>query len=628
MKNINVIDIIGQEKNVVILGKNGVGKTRLLNEIHNDSTFKTIFVDYDLSIKYDQILTELMCEKAISQNKENYNKIKSLISGSVNGIAGALSDFDQDQNRNKYDLVDCKHKIQVNDYDFLQRSISMKYDYNNGKGIDYFLKLQLLLNIIESFDEIILLIDEPERYCFPGLILRLAEILSKHKNKVVCASHSPIFVDAFINDFSELIYLKSRNEKHLYKSKELIETCYRTYEDDLKKRYFKSKNTILSNKERFKTFFNSLLKYNIIESLYADVTILTEGATDKQFVEYILRTNNVYHNMCLIQTNGKDMFPIYISVLKKYGSSIVSIFDLDKYKDEKHTIYNKFIKNNSTSFYGFEDNIEETFSLDKTASREKVYVGPTLLLVKLLDDKNDTKKIINDVIERLDIAHLSNILGKDNLKFEINKLADELNKSKDEEIEDLISKYLMLLKLRKKCYINCNELIKNMNVEKELKYSYVYLENTLNHIQINYDNFEKIVKKYRSNPLFINDNAELIYCYYLYDEKKQRHNLDVFKEYSHNDNKIDLLFECYNTKKCISFQEYVIAFLNDEFLKIESSHLKGEKILSDISISEQLDYNKVNNRLKKFFGNLKFIERDKKIKTIMSAYLEVISKVI
>lgn len=76
IKKENLINKIQKDKfnRLVIIGKNGVGKTEFLKEIINNSDFKTYFIEADLDMS-----------KEIKNNKDsNFNKINSLLNELTN----------------------------------------------------------------------------------------------------------------------------------------------------------------------------------------------------------------------------------------------------------------------------------------------------------------------------------------------------------------------------------------------------------------------------------------------------------------------------------------------------------------------------------------------------------------
>jgi|GEM_PF-1839886 len=100
-----------------------------------------------------------------------------------------------------------------------------------GSGQYFYTILQLINKVLEFYSEtreksLYLIIDEPEKFCHPELIIKIANSLKSINNKIVkviCISHSSLFVNNFINNLDELILLENFNNFFQYSDSLFIE---------------------------------------------------------------------------------------------------------------------------------------------------------------------------------------------------------------------------------------------------------------------------------------------------------------------------------------------------------------------------------------------------------------------
>ncbi len=667
MNTNDIIDRLVKTKKLVLMGKNGVGKTYQLKEIEKninnrnfekgteDIAVKPIYIGYDLDKEFNEIIYSLLDDAFYSKSPSKHQKLKDIIREGYSNINDFFVKFDKVIASYKYDEIKSTHIIKTIEESVSKSNLDIKYDYDNGRGNDYFLKLKILVELTDLINKqveedfqknkgkllnqkIVLLIDEPEKYCFPGLIIKLADLLTNSTTEIVCTSHSPIFVNAYIKDFEELFFIKSKENIINFSSVELISFCNNSYKKDLKEKTFKSKKQLFTEKKRFEKYFESILKKEIIECLYNDIVIIVEGATDRQLINFVLnyKSSNFMFSSYIVQANGKDIFPIYLSILKQYKITIFSVFDFDKAKDEIHKIYNDFIMSNSNMFYYFENNIEETFNLENESVKEKVHVGPTNMLITLLDNISEYEEIINDIATKLEMCHSENIVGEDNIKQEIRKIVGELNITdvsiENAEDNNTIDKYLVWRRLVKKNYKQYKDIASNLNFEKEVKLAYHYLRFNKNLTNISYDNFKKHIQYYRKYKIYSNEFIEFIFGVYLFEnDKKELANNLLKEEYVLHSNKLNTFLEYADIKKdSEKFVDFVEKKIKAIFKNLdEEFHLEDFK-LADLKSYDEIRGQDMKDMLDSYYKEkgLGFLERKEQVDSILDKYDIMVKNVI
>ena len=259
------------------------------------------------------------------------------------------------------------------DIQYTLSNVKFNWPATNEKGMTGY-KWLSIITLIEKVTKIIenkeienirIILDEPERYMHPGMLLYLA-------NKIVEMSKR---VDVYMSTHSEklLNYLLKREDYNLQItiiSRDGEGSIERDIEQD-----FISKN-----------------KWKLAQFVFYKKIILVEGINDKKLVEYILM--NVLRESVvdtgIIMAAGKikipdflikmtENTPIYNNKTRKNEAffkkeDVFTIFDIDKSKENEriecgseltHKEVNGKILDKIGEHYAFEENLETELQVDK-----------------------------------------------------------------------------------------------------------------------------------------------------------------------------------------------------------------------------------------------------------------------
>ena len=197
-----------------------------------------------------------------------------------------------------------------------------------------------------------LLLDEPESYLHPSLYPLIARTLNKISGygiKVIIATHSSEILKYFIDDLSEIVRMKNG------KMDPLNTDDY--YSDIIKNVSIYTDNSLMMDsfkkiKDKSNLYFQSIIKEDIIKSVFSDITILGEGVAEEEiFKLFIKKYPEFYYenNINTVVTYGKCFLPWYVLIYKAIGIKTLAIYDCDENKQphHKHVETNKMIEENS-----------------------------------------------------------------------------------------------------------------------------------------------------------------------------------------------------------------------------------------------------------------------------------------
>lgn len=289
-----------------------------------------------------------------------------------------------------------------------------------GSGQYFYVILQLINKVLEFYSEtreksLYLIIDEPEKFCHPELIIKIANSLKSINNKiikVICISHSNLFVNNFINNLDELVLLKNFNDFFQYKnslfientkdiSQKIIEISTKIKVD----KNFKTKSLVLEKlvqiyKMGINEWFNNWpIKNDFINALFYEKIILCEGLND----EYFLNCLSLQTNIFILKSFGKFEIPFLKSILSSFNKKIYVVYDSDinskndsankkrnQFWNEINNILKKECDINEKNSYAFDYNLESAIeiNLDKEL---KNYVSRMNLFINNQEKLNSKK---------------------------------------------------------------------------------------------------------------------------------------------------------------------------------------------------------------------------------------------
>jgi len=234
----------------------------------------------------------------------------------------------------------------------------------------------------------LILFEEPETFLHPTqqelLNFSLKSLSKEEGQQIIITTHSPTFVSKNIEDISALIRLK-RNERGVTQVFQVSESTLDTRNNELAQ-FLQSKlkdpSVSESTKKRIKDILGDTdegkrmeeesirfllwLDVERCRAFFADIVLICEGATEKTFIEYLIK--NEWHDLrqkkiYVLDALGKYNIHRYMNLFKELGINHSVLADKDKDK-EVHKFINHFIerqKNEYTKSIDFFDEDIETF---------------------------------------------------------------------------------------------------------------------------------------------------------------------------------------------------------------------------------------------------------------------------
>ncbi len=123
---------------------------------------------------------------------------------------------------------------------------------------------------------------------------------------------------------------------------------------------------------------------------FVDKVVLVEGASDKAFLNYLLKENNLDKNLYIVECGNKSNIPYFMRLCQQFGIRHSVMFDKDNNKTPKHEEWNEAIVNACNKFTSsvksFEVDLETYVNFDKTSNNEK-FKKPLDILRQLKEGK-------------------------------------------------------------------------------------------------------------------------------------------------------------------------------------------------------------------------------------------------
>lgn len=407
--------ISNDKKRIALVGANSQGKSHELIELNTDKEIKNTVIYVDSETKPDENM------KNSTDSTTLIDWITQLIGiDKLNNVLDEIiDDLDIDNSLNGISIsVEKSASSYKGLIKFNTKTKNNKFT-NPGSGEKSLGQLIMIENILKNKKSTKykwLLLDEPESYLHPSLYPLIAKTLnsiSEHGIKVIIATHSPEILKYFIEDLSEVVRMKD-GEIYPLKSDDYYSNLIKSidiYNDtSLMMESFKNIKDMSNN------YFQSIIKEDIIRSVFADIIILGEGIAEDEIFKFFVKKNPDFYyenNINTVVIYGKCFIPWYLAIYKDIGIKTLSIYDCDedkKYPD-KHKAINKLIENESDATLKIYDNngikkmdVEDYLDLqtkDKTKHlisviREKWLIQDEKLLHFLSEIKEKVKELIDD----------------------------------------------------------------------------------------------------------------------------------------------------------------------------------------------------------------------------------------
>ena len=276
----------------------------------------------------------------------------------------------------------------------------------------------------------LILFEEPEAFLHPTqqgyLDSSLRSLASEEGQQVIVSTHSPIFVSRNIEDISSLIKLKRENgvTRCFQVSKKIREDILK--ENNELAQLFREKLDDPSVDESTKNGIRNILgdtdddtrmdeegiRYSLwldserSSSFFADIVLICEGATEKTFIDYLLknewddlREKKIY----VLDAMGKFNIHRYMNLFKALGIYHSVLADRDE-NNNVHEIINEFIESNQNEYtkkiYFFNKNIEDFLGIQTPSRKDK---KPLNVMWHYKNDRIETSKIdqLKKIVEGL-----------------------------------------------------------------------------------------------------------------------------------------------------------------------------------------------------------------------------------
>lgn len=226
----------------------------------------------------------------------------------------------------------------------------------------------------------IILYEEPEALLHYDqerkLIKYLEEISKEEDRQVIATTHSPNFISTKKNALSNIV----KFSKDMQTSS--VHQATNEYLQDLE-----------STQERFD--FALWLNPDRNTLFFVDHVILTEGSTDKVFLNYLIDDNNLSLNIYVVDCGSKQNTPYYMELCSSFGVKHSVMFDRDKDKSSEHKQWNQDIEDARNAYtlqvLAFEDNLEKRLDIDNMSRNG--YEKPIQMLNMLRDEKINKNKL-------------------------------------------------------------------------------------------------------------------------------------------------------------------------------------------------------------------------------------------
>lgn len=276
----------------------------------------------------------------------------------------------------------------------------------------------------------LILFEEPEAFLHPTqqeyLDSSLRSLASEEGQQVIVSTHSPIFVSRNIEDISSLIKLKRENG---------ITRCFQVSEE-IRKDILKENNELAqlfreklddpsvdeSTKNRIRNILGDTddtirmdeegIRYSLwldserSSSFFADIVLICEGATEKTFIDYLLKNkwdDLKEKKIYVLDAMGKFNIHRYMNLFEALGIYHSILVDRDE-NNNVHEIINEFIESNQNEYtkriYFFNKNIEDFLGIPTPKRRDK---KPLNVMWHYKNDRIERTKIdqLKEIIEGL-----------------------------------------------------------------------------------------------------------------------------------------------------------------------------------------------------------------------------------
>jgi len=181
----------------------------------------------------------------------------------------------------------------------------------------------------------LLLYEEPEALLHYDqerkLLKNLEEIARSENSQVFLCTHSPNLISS--------------------KSKALM-SISRYVKDGAETKIYRASNTFLNTLTSEENIFNFILWLNPDRNtmFFVDKVILTEGPSDKAFLNYLIAENNIDVNVYVVDCGMKSNIPNFMKLCAEFGIQHAVMFDQDNENNKNHLQWNENINSANNQY--------------------------------------------------------------------------------------------------------------------------------------------------------------------------------------------------------------------------------------------------------------------------------------
>jgi len=320
-------------------------------------------------------------------------------------------------------------------HDTIDKNLNEEIDIRNfGQGLQRHL-IYILLKLSSQYIEkkiyekkefspelTLMLFEEPEAFLHPNqqefLNTSLKSLSSEEEQQIIIATHSPIFVSKNIEDIPSLIRLRRdegitnvfqvsdiKMKMITQRNNELVQLLRSRLDDPSFEQNTKNSiKNIIGDTDDDRRMEEESIRYLLwldserCSAFFADIVLISEGATEKIFIDYLiknewadLRENNIY----ILDAMGKFNIHRYMNLFKELGIYHYILADKDQDRNV-HKFINQFIrkqKNEYTKDIDFFEKDIETFLGIKSPPSNRRDKRPLNVMWYYFNNKIDKSKI-------------------------------------------------------------------------------------------------------------------------------------------------------------------------------------------------------------------------------------------
>jgi len=330
-------------------------------------------------------------------------------------------------------------------HDTIDKNLNEEIDIRNfGQGLQRHL-IYILLKLSSQYIEkkiyekkefspelTLMLFEEPEAFLHPNqqefLNTSLKSLSSEEEQQIIIATHSPIFVSKNIEDIPSLIRLRRdegitnvfqvsdiKMKMITQRNNELVQLLRSRLDDPSFEQNTKNSiKNIIGDTDDDRRMEEESIRYLLwldserCSAFFADIVLISEGATEKIFIDYLiknewadLRENNIY----ILDAMGKFNIHRYMNLFKELGIYHYILADKDQDRNV-HKFINQFIrkqKNEYTKDIDFFEKDIETFLGIKSPPSNRRDKRPLNVMWYYFNNKIDKSKInkLRKIIDKL-----------------------------------------------------------------------------------------------------------------------------------------------------------------------------------------------------------------------------------